>query len=102
MKNKRGKVVSKRASAHGKRAYRNVEDWVDAVMEARQMLHVKGFCAINGRTLQGKSLYLRAKTLRVSSRVTRVSPLPSVAVTASTQPAPATSPKKTLDSLESR
>merc|ERR1719329_2048455 len=41
MKNKRGKVVSKRANAHGKRRYRNVEQWVESVMEAREALYVK-------------------------------------------------------------
>merc|ERR1719387_3162513 len=51
MKNKRGKVVSKRANALGKRRYRQVEDWVESVMEAREALHVKGFLAINGKSL---------------------------------------------------
>merc|ERR1719226_15930 len=63
MKNKRGKVVSKRASAFGKRIYRNVEAWVDSVMEARKTLHISGFVAINGKTLQGKALYVKTKAL---------------------------------------
>ncbi|CAK0790490.1 unnamed protein product [Prorocentrum cordatum] len=64
MVNKRGKVVSKRASAAGKRRYRNVEGWVEAFMAARAALHVRGFVAINGKTLQGKALYVKAKTIR--------------------------------------
>uniref|UniRef100_A0A7S2IAI3 Uncharacterized protein n=1 Tax=Alexandrium andersonii TaxID=327968 RepID=A0A7S2IAI3_9DINO len=64
MRNKRGKIVSKRASANGRRAYKNVADWIEALMEARTALHTKGFVAINGRTLQGKALYLKAKALR--------------------------------------
>ncbi|CAE8602927.1 unnamed protein product [Polarella glacialis] len=56
-KNKNGKVVSKKASAHGKRAFRHIEGWVEAVMAAREALHTKGFVAINGKSLQGQALY---------------------------------------------
>merc|ERR1740139_1339273 len=63
MKNITGKVVSKRASAHGKRQFRNIEGWVDCFMEARKALHVKGFVALNGKTLQGKALYVKTKAL---------------------------------------
>merc|ERR1711934_826551 len=68
MKNKRGKVVSKRMSARGKRMFRNIEDWVESVMEAREALHVSGFCAINGKSLQGKALYVKARALRQQRR----------------------------------
>merc|ERR1719390_572391 len=64
MRNKRGKIVSKRQSAHGKRQYQNIKSWTDAVMKARSSLSVKGFVAINGRTLVGKALFVKAKTLR--------------------------------------
>mmetsp|Transcript_117518 Transcript_117518/g.230567 ORF Transcript_117518/g.230567 Transcript_117518/m.230567 type:complete len:154 (-) Transcript_117518:180-641(-) len=63
MKNKRGKVVSKRASANGKMRFKNIEGWLDSVMEARKALHVSGFVAINGKTLQGKALYVKSKAL---------------------------------------
>merc|ERR1719215_1906568 len=63
MKNKRGKVVSKRAAAHGKVAFRHIAPWTDSVMEARSVLHTKGFVAINGGTLHGKALYVKAKAL---------------------------------------
>merc|ERR1719436_1227827 len=63
MRNKRGKIVSKRASANGKQRYKNVEDWIAALMEARGLLQTKGFVAINGKSLQGKALYVRAKAL---------------------------------------
>merc|ERR1719510_527340 len=66
MKNKRGKVVSKRASANGKMRFRAIEAWVESVMEARRTLHISGFVAINGRTLQGKALYVKSKALRAS------------------------------------
>merc|ERR1712039_308800 len=63
MKNKRGKAVSKRRSALGKRRYSNVETWVDSLMEARRTLHISGFVAVNGKTLQGKALYVKTKAL---------------------------------------
>merc|ERR550537_404117 len=66
MKNKRGKVVSKRASAAGKRRYPQIETWVEAHMAARSALRVEGFVAINGQSLVGKALYVKAKALRRS------------------------------------
>mmetsp|Transcript_23701 Transcript_23701/g.67442 ORF Transcript_23701/g.67442 Transcript_23701/m.67442 type:complete len:143 (+) Transcript_23701:102-530(+) len=63
MRNKRGRVVSKRASAVGKLRFRNIETWVDSLMEARRALHISGFVAVNGKTLQGKALYVKAKAL---------------------------------------
>merc|ERR1719436_793053 len=66
MKNKRGKVVSKRQSAAGKRRFKNIEQWVKCVMEARRSLQISGFCAVNGKTLQGKALYLKCKAMRSS------------------------------------
>jgi len=65
MRNKRGRIVSKRQSAQGKRNYTNVESWIECVMEAREALHCRGFVAINGKTLQGKALYVKAKALRI-------------------------------------
>jgi len=77
MLNKRGKVVSKRASAHGKKAFARIESWVEAVMAARESLHAKGFVAINGKTLQGKAIYLKAKSLRDGKRLGALSPAPT-------------------------
>merc|ERR1719230_1907825 len=55
IKNKRGKVVSKRKSAAGKRRYAaTIKPWVEALMAARKALHVQGFHAMNGKSLQGK------------------------------------------------
>merc|ERR1719453_1157835 len=67
MKNKRGKVVSKKASANGSRRYKNIQDWVEAVVEARAELRVSGFVAINGKSLQGKALFVKAKAIRAKS-----------------------------------
>merc|ERR1719453_2034212 len=66
MRNKRGKVVSKKSNASGKRAFRNIQDWVSSVVAARKALQVNGFVAINGKSLQGKALYVKSKALRAS------------------------------------
>eukprot|EP00933_Yihiella_yeosuensis_P003151 TRINITY_DN105619_c0_g1_i1.p1 TRINITY_DN105619_c0_g1~~TRINITY_DN105619_c0_g1_i1.p1 ORF type:complete len:222 (+),score=45.67 TRINITY_DN105619_c0_g1_i1:84-668(+) len=63
MKNSRGRVVSKRQSAHGKKQYTNIESWIQSVMEARAAFNAKGFVPVNGRSLQGKALYGKAKAL---------------------------------------
>merc|ERR1719463_331523 len=61
MKNSRGKLVSKRASAAGKRRFQNIRDWVEAFSAARAELRVNGFVAINGKSLQGKALYVKTR-----------------------------------------
>merc|ERR1711865_583068 len=78
MKNKRGKVVSKRAAASGKRAYRNIQDWVSSVVAARKALQVTGFVAVNGKSLQGKALYVKSKALRASRRGGEVATIAAV------------------------
>mmetsp|Transcript_11979 Transcript_11979/g.28074 ORF Transcript_11979/g.28074 Transcript_11979/m.28074 type:complete len:139 (-) Transcript_11979:73-489(-) len=65
MVNKRGRVVSKRQSAVGRRNYRlGADEWIESLMAAREALHTKGFVAVNGKTMQGKALYLKAKAIR--------------------------------------
>merc|ERR1712038_321536 len=49
-KSKSGKIVSKSRSAEGKK-------WCDATRQARKQLGIKGFCAVGGKTAQGKALY---------------------------------------------
>merc|ERR1712232_1234708 len=63
MKNKRGKVVSKKSSASGKRAYVNIKGWTSSVITARKALDITGFVAINGKSSQGKALYAKSKAL---------------------------------------
>merc|ERR1719266_3004059 len=70
IKNKRGKIVSKRASAAGKRHYQNIEAWVESVVAARKALHMQGFLAINGKSIQGKALYVKSKALCAARRST--------------------------------
>ena len=64
-RNKRGKVVSKAASAQGKKMWvkNGLKAWSDAVKKARKELGVKGFVAIGGKTAAGKALYAKAKSL---------------------------------------
>merc|ERR1719311_434995 len=57
--NKRGKIVSKKATAHGKKAYANIKGWTAAVQKARKALNVKGFVAVK----KGTPLYNKAKEL---------------------------------------
>ena len=55
--NKNGKIVSKKASANGKKAYARIKGWTVAVTKARKALGVKGFVAVK----KGTPLYKKAK-----------------------------------------
>merc|ERR1740138_1335761 len=59
IKSKSGKIVSKKASAAGKRAYKQISGWTKAVQQARKQLKVKGFVAVK----KGSPLYKLAKDL---------------------------------------
>merc|ERR1719316_920771 len=61
MKNKRGKVVSKKRHAVGKKLYAGVKKWTECVINARKALGMKGFVAINGKRPEGKKLYAGVK-----------------------------------------
>merc|ERR1719150_2204377 len=52
VKSRTGKVVSKKASARGKRFYANsgLKKWADACKKARKELGLKGFVAIGGKS----------------------------------------------------
>merc|ERR1719162_1947484 len=63
MKNKRGKVVSKKANANGKKAYRKISGWTTAFRAARKALGVKGFCPCGGKTAKGKALLAKTRAL---------------------------------------
>merc|ERR1712118_216905 len=57
--NKRGKIVSKKQVAAGKKRYAQIKGWVTAVQKARKALGVKGFHPIK----KGTPLYIKAKEL---------------------------------------
>merc|ERR1712096_354290 len=60
MKNKNGKIVSKKANANGKKAYARIKGWTVAVQKARRVLGVKGFCA--GRRVRRSTRRPRSST----------------------------------------
>ena len=57
MLNKRGKVVSKKTHAAGRRAFKNIRGWTAAVSKARKALGITGFCAVK----KGTPLYTKAR-----------------------------------------
>merc|ERR1711904_228403 len=60
VKNKRGKIVTKKQQAKGKGLYAQFgKNWITAVVKARKALGVKGFVAIK----KGSPLYNKAKEL---------------------------------------
>merc|ERR1712242_607989 len=64
VKNKFGKIVSKKASERAKKNYASsgLKAWGDAVKAARKALNLIGF-AIGGKSATGKALYAKAKSL---------------------------------------
>merc|ERR1712138_2243 len=61
IKNKRGKVVSKAASAAARKRSSHFVAWAKAVATARKDLGLKGFVAVGGKAPEGKALYAKAK-----------------------------------------
>merc|ERR1739844_2815 len=64
-RNKSGRVVSKAQSARGVKNWATspLKKWIDAVKQARKALQISGFCAVNGKTAQGKALYAKVKSI---------------------------------------
>ncbi|CAE6961976.1 ATJ2 [Symbiodinium natans] len=64
MKNRNGKVVTKKQHAKGKALFAEyAKKWTNAVSKAREELGIKGFCAIGGKSAQGKALYAKARSI---------------------------------------
>ncbi|CAE8636196.1 unnamed protein product [Polarella glacialis] len=59
MKSKKGKIVSRKASANGKKAYTHIKAWTTACQKARKDLGIKGFVAIK----KGTAFYKAAKAI---------------------------------------
>ena len=57
MTNKRGKLVTKKEHAAGRRSFKNIRGWVNAVSKARKALGITGFCAVK----KGTALYKKAR-----------------------------------------
>ena len=60
-----GKVIARQRSTVSASSYpgSQLELWNSCVKEARQKLGITGFCAIKGKTVEGKRLYQTAKAL---------------------------------------
>merc|ERR1712070_1030753 len=59
VKSKSGKIVSRKMSAAGKKAYQHIKGWTVAVQKARKELGLKGFVAIK----KGSAFYKKAKEI---------------------------------------
>merc|ERR1719232_1259474 len=61
LKNRHGRVVSKKRMSRGKQAYNGskLEAWAKAATAARKALGITGFCAMNGKNALGKALYAK-------------------------------------------
>ena len=63
VKNKRGRVVSKKKSRQGQK-----NSWPKACKQARKELGVEGFVPVGGRTREGKELHRRATKIHQSGK----------------------------------
>jgi len=65
MKNKSGKIVTKKAHATAKKNYAGSkpEQWVAACKQARKELQITGFVPVGGATPSGKALYAKVKSI---------------------------------------
>merc|ERR1712183_1253811 len=65
VKNKTGRIVSKKQSANGKKRFTTsgAKKWSNAFKAARKALNIKGFVPCGGKTAQGKALYAKTKAL---------------------------------------
>merc|ERR1712151_33855 len=63
MKNKRGKIVTRKSHAAGVKSYKGISKWTKCFVQARKALSITGFVPCGGRTAQGKALYAKAKSL---------------------------------------
>merc|ERR1719167_1913038 len=65
MRNKDGKVVSKKASIRAKKAYQKngLAKWTKAVQQAKKALGIKGFQIIGGKTAKGQAFLKKARSL---------------------------------------
>merc|ERR1712174_135954 len=64
-KSKTGRIVSKKASDRAKKNFAKsaLKKWGDACKAARKELGIKGFCAVGGKSAQGKALYAKVKSI---------------------------------------
>merc|ERR1711862_931714 len=68
-KSKSGKIVSKKAQAPGRKAYRRISAWTTAVKQAKKALGLEGFVIVGGKSPVGKALHAKAKSLYIRSEL---------------------------------
>ena len=61
IKNRKGKLVSKKGSERGKKNFSFIADWTDAVIKARMFLGSEGFVLLK----RGTPLYEKAKEMYI-------------------------------------
>merc|ERR1712232_414004 len=59
MKNKSGKIVTKKAHAGGKKAYKNIKPWVECTKKVRKEMGIEGFKPIK----KGTAFYKAVKAM---------------------------------------
>merc|ERR1719474_1659485 len=64
-RSKSGKIVSKARSQRAKKKFASsaLKKWIDACKLARKQLGITGFCAVGGKTAQGRALYAKVKAI---------------------------------------
>merc|ERR1711972_487639 len=67
MKNKVGRLVSKKRSLHGRKQYGNISLWIESTTAARRELGISGWFNVK----RGTALYARAKELHESAKRAR-------------------------------
>jgi len=64
VRNKNGKVVSRRASENAKKNYKKgLHKWFTATKAARKSLGIKGFCPVGGKSAKGQALLKKVRSL---------------------------------------
>mmetsp|Transcript_118957 Transcript_118957/g.308782 ORF Transcript_118957/g.308782 Transcript_118957/m.308782 type:complete len:217 (+) Transcript_118957:67-717(+) len=64
IKNKYGRIVSKKVSANSKRNHANsAKPWVDSIKQARKELGLTGFVLLGGKTAAGKALLAKVRAI---------------------------------------
>ena len=62
IRNKRGKIVSRKQSMAGKKRGKAIARWGAATKRARQALGIKGFCPVGGKTAAGQRLLKKVRS----------------------------------------
>merc|ERR1719209_1643938 len=63
IRNKRGKIVSRKSSEAAKKRGKSIAKFGAAVKQARKILGIKGFQAVGGKSQKGQALLKKARSL---------------------------------------